>query len=700
MREVHFGISVDDRYRWLEDVDREQTRDWLASQAEHARAVLSGLPQRAEIRTRLARAAAAGGGHRAQLRVAGGAVFYLRQDPGEEVATLTVRPWSGGAERVLLDPGRLGGPGHATIDWYVPSPDGRRVACGVSRGGAERSRVHVVEADSGALRDAAVEGVTFAFIAWLPDERGEYESFGYHRYRDVADGTPPDEARLNSRSLVHQLGTDPINDRVVLERDLNPALPLGERDRPFLALAPHERWALALISHSSLGIHTTEELTDCTLYVTRAGGLADPAGCHWQRVAGPEDEVLAYALGADALYLVVGKGSPRYRVVAIQLAADRPSRQRLLVAESERVVEAVTVAGEHLLVRDLDAGVGRLRRVRVDGSDVAEVPLPLAGSVEEWAADPDTGGVLLRLTSWTVPSRTCRYDVHTGAVTETGWDVAPPSAWDDIAAYELQVPARDGTSVPLSLVHHSGLRRGGDNPTLITAYGSHGYALRPSFDPDLLPWYEQGGVLAVAHVRGGGELGRDWHAAGKGVRKETAINDVVDCAEYLIAQGYTRSARLAAEGASAGGITVGGAMVRRPDLFAAVVLRVPLTNVLRSEVGASGPMNVPEFGSVATEEGFKGLLLMDCYLGVEDGIRYPAVLLTGGMHDPRVDIWQPAKLAARLLEASTSGRPVLLRIDADAGHGFGSTQSQHDDEVVDVLAFLLDQLGAAWPAER
>ena len=208
----------------------------------------------------------------------------------------------------------------------------------------------------------------------------------------------------------------------------------------------------------------------------------------------------------------------------------------------------------------------------------------------------------------------------------------------------------------------------------------------------MLAWYERGGVYAVAHVRGGGEHGREWHEAGRGPGKETTISDLIDCAEHLVVEGYTRPGRLAGKGVSAGGIAAGGALVRRPDLWAAMVLQVPLVNALRAETGENGPVNVPEFGSVATEAGFRGLLVMDACLRVRDGVAYPAVLLTAGLNDPRVDVWQPAKLAARLQAATASGRPVLLRIDAQAGHGFGSTAGQRNSLLADQLAFLLDQL--------
>jgi prolyl oligopeptidase len=211
----------------------------------------------------------------------------------------------------------------------------------------------------------------------------------------------------------------------------------------------------------------------------------------------------------------------------------------------------------------------------------------------------------------------------------------------------------------------------------------------------MLAWYERGGVYAYAGLRGGGEYGRDWHEAGLGPRKENTITDFIDCAEYLIKEGYTSPERLAGEGASAGGIPTGGALVRRPDLWAAMIMQVPAANTTRLEFSENGPINVPEHGSITIESGLHDLLITDCYLRVRDGVRYPAVLLTAGLNDPRLAVWQPAKMAARLQAASASGRPVLLRVDPHAGHGLGSTQTQRNELTADILAFLLHELAPA-----
>jgi prolyl oligopeptidase len=694
VRDTYLGVTVEDPYRWLEDVGSDEARGWLEGQAAHARSVLDALGHRATLLARVAELRG-DGPERSGFAVAGGVVLHLRQDAGADVAALVARGPRGARERVLLDPGAMAGAAHSAIDWYVPAPDGRHVACGISEGGSERSTLHVVETATGRLLDDRLGGALSPFVSWLSDG-GWFSSFVYHQHRDPPPGAPPEERRLDSRSLLHRLGTDAGDDVVALARGRNPRVPMTRLDRPFLATSPDGGWLLAIVSHAALGGRATdEELTDCTLYVAPRGGLADPAWCPWRRVAGVEDAVTAYALTDDALYLVCGRDAPRYQVLTVPLADPDRKRARVVVPEGPRVVEAVKVAGDQLLVRDLDAGVARLRRVGLDGGDPEDLALPVQGTILEWAAGPGREEVLLRLAAWTAAPRLYRCRAASGELIDTGW--APPSAadLDGVEERRVEATARDGTPIPLSIVHARGLRHDGGNPTLLEAYGSYGFALRPEFSPEMRAWYERGGVYAVAHVRGGGEHGREWHQAGRGPGKETTITDMIDCAEHLIAQGYTRPERLAGKGVSAGGITAGGALVRRPELWAAMVLQVPVTNALRAELGENGPINVPELGSVATEEGLRGLLVMDVYLRVRDGVAYPAVLLTAGLNDPRVEVWQPAKLAARLQAATSSGRPVLLRTDPQGGHGFGSTAGQRDSLLADELAFLLDQLGPA-----
>jgi prolyl oligopeptidase len=299
--------------------------------------------------------------------------------------------------------------------------------------------------------------------------------------------------------------------------------------------------------------------------------------------------------------------------------------------------------------------MSRVRRVPLTGGVPQEVPLPVDGVIQAWTGHPGRPEAFLALSSWTQSPRVYRYDGPTGIFTDTGWLPPSPADFSGVETTELRVPARDGTLIPLRVVHRKGLVLDGSNPTILTGYGSYGVVLPRLFEPEMLVWYERGGVCARAGLRGGGEYGHQWHEAGRGPRKENTITDFIDCAEYLIQQGYTRPERLAGDGTSADGIPVGGALVRRPDLWGAMVMRAAGTNMTRQEISENGPVNVPEFGSVTTETGLRDLLIIDSYLRVQDGAAYPAVLLTAGLNDPRLAVWQPAKMTARLQAATTSG---------------------------------------------
>jgi prolyl oligopeptidase len=277
--------------------------------------------------------------------------------------------------------------------------------------------------------------------------------------------------------------------------------------------------------------------------------------------------------------------------------------------------------------------------------------------------------------------------------TDTGLQPPWPIEFANIESEEVTASSIDGTDVPLSIIHKHGINMDGSHPALLIGYGAYGISIEPRFDPALLVWVERGGVLGFAHVRGGGEYGEDWHQGGMKSTKIHTIEDFIGCAQYLVSRQYTSPSLLAGEGTSAGGILIGGAITRRPDLFGAALDRVGVSNALRFEQSQGGPANVPEFGTVKEEAGFKALYEMDAYQHVFSNVRYPAVLVTTGINDPRVPVWEPAKFAARLQASTASDKPVLLRVDYDAGHGLGSTRSQREVQLADELSFLLWQFG-------
>jgi prolyl oligopeptidase len=323
--------------------------------------------------------------------------------------------------------------------------------------------------------------------------------------------------------------------------------------------------------------------------------------------------------------------------------------------------------------------------------------LPIIGIPEIYSTDPRLDGPLFTVHGWT--SAPLIYAYRSSKVSDTGLrPLSDAERKADLQVTDVNVVSHDGVKVPLTIVHKRGLQRTGDTAFYLTGYGSYGASQDPSFDAFLLAWYEHGGAVAVAHVRGGGEFGEEWHRGGMKSTKPNTWRDFIACAEYLIQQKYTRPERLVGHAVSAGGILIGRAITERPDLFGAALIAAGTTDMIRGEFQKNGPVNIPEFGSVKNAQDFPSLLEMSAYHHVKDGTKYPAVLLTTGWNDPVVDPWQPAKMAARLQAATTSGKPVLLRVD-NAGHdSWGSTRSELRALRADQLAFMLWQTTA--PAEQ
>jgi prolyl oligopeptidase len=452
VREVRFGVTLADPYRWMEAEDAE-LREWLSGQGGYAASVLAGLPGRAGFLARVA-GLAGGAAQDSWFRLAGDRVFFRHQPAGAGVPVLMVA--DGRGRRVLLDPAALPGREHRYLDWFAPSPDGRLVACGISEGGSERSTLRIVDADDGGLRQDAIPGTLLGVVSWVPGG----DALVCHRFLDPPAGTPPYQRRNDSRACLHRLGTPADDDVVVLARGLNPRVPMAPVDRPRVFIPPGSDWMIAIISHGGQGGAPGEEISDCSLYVAPRAALADPPGCPWRQAAGPADGVTCCAIHGDRLYLVTDRGAPRSRVVSVPMAAPDLAAAAVVVPGGERAVAAILVVGDELLVHELEAGVSRLRRVPLAGGLPGEVPLPAGGLIEQWTAHPVRPEACITLGTWTQAPRVFRYGGPSGpagAVTDTGW--LPPSSADSsgIVTCDLRVPARDGTIVPLRVAHRKDL---------------------------------------------------------------------------------------------------------------------------------------------------------------------------------------------------------------------------------------------------
>ena len=681
----YFGTKVTDPYRYMEDLKDPQVQAWFKAQNDYTRAVLERIPGRTELLARIKELDESEPATIGSVRaVPGGRIFYTKRLASEEVAKLYMRDGWSGEEKLLLDPAKFDGAGgaHAAISYVSPSFDGHYVGVGVSKGGSEDAVLRVVDADTGRETGDAIDRAWWGNPTWMPDGH----SFVYVRLQKLGPNSAPTDRELDSRAYLHVIGTDPEKDRVVFGRG-SPGTQMEPVDDPWVGTFPGSSYVLGVISHGTLN--------ELTIYTAPLESLTS-ASIPWKKLCDVQDDVTGFDVHGDDLYLQSHKDASRYKVLHTRFPDPDLAKAEVVIPASEAVIRNIAAASDALYVQELDGGLGRLVRMPYASGKAEEIPLPFDGSIWISSTDARMPGVVMALASWVIGPVIYSYDPQSKQLNDTKLQpVGPYDKPDDVESVEVKAKSYDGTLVPLSIVRKKGLKLDGSHPTRLEGYGAYGITLDPYFDPKTLAWLERGGVYAIAHVRGGGEYGEDWHLAAKGLTKPNTWKDMIACAQYLIDQKYTSSAHLAIEGGSAGGITIGRSITERPDLFAVAIDEVPMSDVVRSEFTPNGPPNISEFGTVKTQDGFKGLYEMSAYAHVKDGTPYPAVMITTGFNDPRVASWQPGKMAARLQAATTSGKPVLLRVDYDAGHGFGSTKSQHQIQSADIWSFELWQFGAA-----
>ena len=671
--DVLWGETIVDPYRWMENPKDPQWLPFMRGQADFARARLNALPLRRRLLARVARLS----GDTAQViypRPAGGLVFFQQRAPGEALYKLTVRQ-PDGTERVLADPAQFAKPGgSATIDWWLPAPDGRHVVFGASLGGSEAATGYVVDVASGRLLADRLAEVPYAAPAWLPDGSG----FFYNRF---AGRAPSDPAYYADRSVwLHRTGTSQAADLRIMAQGMDNNVAMTPLGSPEIQTG---------VGSDQVALFVRDGyVREFALYIAnRSDVLAGKAA--WRQVCGARDGVSDFALSGPDLYLVSTAASPRGRLLQTAAATGTLADARPVFESPHAVLDELTADHRGVYITLNDGGEQSLVRVQADGT-ATPVALPFTGWIQSVAVAQGAAAeaTLVRISGWLEPGAVFAVDGPSGRAQRTPLQAPPPI---DLSAYEtrrVQARARDGTRVPISIVARKG-SQGRPAPCLVHVYGAYQWPSQPVFDARAVAFLEAGGVIATAHVRGGGEYGRAWHEAGRKTSKPNTWRDLIDCCETLVQQGWTAPGRIAIMGGSAGGIAVGRAMTERPDLFGAVLCKVGMCNPLRAEFEPNGQPNVPEFGSVATRDGFLALKAMDSYHAVRDGTRYPAVLLNTGLNDVRVAPHNAAKMAARM-QAARPGAEVLLSVAFDSGHVMsGVAKDQADAEYADDFAFVL-----------
>jgi prolyl oligopeptidase len=657
-------VEVRDPYRWLEDGDSPEVRLWTEAQGRHTAAVLGAVPRRERLKDRLRALFSIGVITPPAPR--SGRYFYQRRTGTQEQPVLYVREGLRGPERVLIDPAVRTADRTSALDWWHPSADGRLVAYGISEGGTEKSVLRVRDVETGSDLDDVIPQTRACALEWWPDGRGFY----YTRY-PMAGTVPEGEDNYHRQVFRHVLGRTWAEDELVF----------GGRppaDWPNVHLSPDGRWLAVSVA---VGWTRTDvylkDLSSSTGFVTVAEG---------------EDALYGVDVRNDRLLLHTNKDAPRYRLVEADLEAPGPASWRDLIPQGPDVLQVTGAVGRSIVAVWLRDASSRVTVHDARGALSAEIPLPMIGTVSGLTGEWDGDEAFLGFTSFTLPPVVYRIPLP-GPHVEL-WERVEADV--DTSTYRVRLvryPSKDGTWISMFLVDRADRAPDGRGRAVLTGYGGFNVSHTPAFARSILPFLDEGGLYAVAHLRGGGEYGEEWHRAGMLGRKQNVFDDYLAAADHLVATGEVAPDRLAGIGGSNGGLLMGAALVQRPERFRAIVSQVPLLDMLRYHLFRIAKLWIPEYGSPDDPEAFRWLAAYSPYHHVRDDAPYPAVLLTTGESDSRVDPMHARKMAARLQQVPTARGPILLRVESRAGHGQGKPISKVVDEWTDVWTFLFEELG-------
>jgi prolyl oligopeptidase len=673
--ETLWGKRITDNYRYMEALD-PATIEWMKAQGSYTRAVLHAIKPRAALEKKIA-AFTGSFGLTQGYESYGGHAFYEERAPGSDNFDLLVSDNAG--KRKIIDVAALraahGGTPYA-INYFLASPDGSKVAAGISEGGSEAASLFVYDTASGRQIAGPLDRADPGFTSWSADSATLY----FSRLKKLAPGDAETEKYRDTTLVAWDLKGEPT---ALLGSTVGHGPTFLPDETPALNIPPGAPIAIAA---SINGVQNEQ-----ALWVAPALRLGT-VDLKWAPLVTRADEVTAADAAGDTIYLLSHRNAPTFQVLSVKSGQSLATARVLVPARADRVIDSIHAAADAVYVLARRGAYSQLLRSAHDSAQIEEVTLPFKGHIAEAFTDPRRPGVTLQLESFVVPPTTLAYDPAKKSFSDLRLGVRPDYDSGRYEISDLEAKAEDGVLVPNTLVRPRSAH--GPQVVLIQAYGSYGISQLADFSPRAAGFLEAGGSYASCHVRGGGELGDAWRLAGKDANKVHTWRDLIACAEDLIARGDTTKEKLFIFGGSAGGITIGRAITERPDLFAGAIDSVPAANTLRDEFSPNGPPNIPEFGSITTEAGFRNLYEMDTIQHLRPGVQYPPVLITTGLNDPRVSPWEPAKLAAAL-QASGTKRPVLLRIDEQAGHGIGSTKSQTDALYTDMYAFVFWRAGLA-----
>lgn len=663
------GLSVADPYRWLEEDNSAATKAWVEAQNKVTFGYLEQLPARQKLKERLTEL-----WNYERYGVPfkeGGRYFYTRNDGLQNQSVLYVAETLEAEPRVLLDPNALSKDGTVSLSGYTISDDGNLMAYGLSSGGSDWQEWKVRDVRTGKDLEDELKWVKFSGASWTKDGKGFY----YSRYDAPKEGEQLKGVNYFQKLYYHRIGTKQAEDTLVYER------------------ADQKEWGF--------GGSVTEDDRYLAIHVWQ--GTSPKNRFFYQDLQAKDGKVVELLNENDASYDFVGNvgtifyfqtdlDAPRSRLIAIDITKPARANWQEIIPQGQDTLRSVDFVNNQFIAQYLKDARSVVKIFSREGKLVREVELPGIGTAGGFNGKRGDTETFYFFSSYTVPGTTYRYDLKTGKSTI----FREPKVKFNPAEFETKqvfYTSKDGTRVPMFITHKKGLKLDGTNPTYLYGYGGFNISLTPSFALTMITWMEQGGVYAVANLRGGGEYGEDWHQAGTKLKKQNVFDDFIGAAEWLIANKYTQPSKLAIAGGSNGGLLVGACMTQRPDLFGVALPAVGVLDMLRFHKFTIGWAWQSDYGSPDKAEEFQALYAYSPYHNLRQGTKYPSTLITTGDHDDRVVPAHSFKFAARLQEYHRGSNPVLIRVETRAGHGAGKPTAMLIEEAADRLAFALKELG-------
>lgn len=671
--DTYFGKVYKDPYRWLEQLADKDVAAWFKANAQITDDELAKLPGRDLLVKEWTELDKLDPAKYSAISVEAGRVFYKKTLGSENVGRLYVRDRWNGKERLLFDPSTYKAGVTTTINSVAPAWDGKHVVMGLTSGGAEISELRVLDVANGKLLADTIYP-SYGPTGWMKDGK----SFLYDA------GKTTDIKSLdweqNHKTRIHVLGADPATDRDVFSNESNPELDIAPKEFP-------GAWIDELNPQLLVGNVGTVQ-NEMRIFVSPSTGATK-----WREVGRVSDNLVrSFTISGKWIYAITHTDAPKYKLVRTSLDKPDWNTAEVVLAEAADTIESFARSKNYLFVQYSNGITGHLVKVDLATNKASDVALPAKGTVGIFCPDAHSNRCVVSITSWTSPTTLYDLDGDHGKLAKSVFnnDVTYPG-FDQLVSDEVEVPGHDGTMIPLSIIHRKDIKLDGSSPAILEGYGAYGISYTPYFNVRHSVALH-GVVVGYCHPRGGSEKGEAWYKAGYKAKKPNTWKDFISCGEYLVNKGYTTKQRLAGTGTSAGGILISRAITERPDLFGAPVVNVGMANALRAEFSTNGPVNTPEFGTVKDQAELAGLAEMDGLSHIVKGTAYPAVMGVGGWNDPRVPAWQPGKFIAAMQVASSSKKPVLMKINYDDGH-FTEDKSVTFKNFAGQYAFMLWQTG-------